>query len=509
MEIFPVSLLPGGTYNFNFMLTPAGSRDAYYLWETSFSAPDPSLNIPDGSAGFFNGTLTVPNATIIYQGNTYEGSAPLAEDGIVGIKKNGQTYLYHPAMGQTELSEYNSRRAVGFFMLGVSTSDAEAMRTQKSQPADATEIPENRESAEIDVLGYGQTAHLGTGIDVTLLDNNGTVKATNKARRFAVVKTSENQYYLVPRSNVLPSEIVTITEEVYKLCNGLQGMQSSYFERSDIKASDNIETFGAFIRALPVYAYYYRSWNENQKKALEKDKWLTVNVNVVDFVYCLLDMCKSIGGLLPSDCADLLVSSGLFKGLQFCMSLAMDDPVLISQMGSDSLKSILSDFVGCLASLVSFHGAEAINEGLDILSGFNWIIEDFAWRNFIALTGTDFGAYDEIQLEQRYSVVGSWSWVNDVNCSHAFEQGTDGRFNMTLYGPERNNEARIDGYGDGSWTLIGNTLKVVVTNITDRTYTFEGNVDIECQNITDGRYKETSNFPIDDKNYCWFARKWN
>ncbi|MEA3545449.1 MAG: hypothetical protein U9R69_09565, partial [Thermodesulfobacteriota bacterium] len=114
---FPVSLLPGGAYNFNFILTPAGSLEAYYLWQTSFFAPETSITVPDGSAGFFNGTLVVPNATIIYQGQTYEESAPLAEDRIVGIKKDGQTYLYHPAMGVAKLSEYNSRRAVGFFML--------------------------------------------------------------------------------------------------------------------------------------------------------------------------------------------------------------------------------------------------------------------------------------------------------------------------------------------------------------------------------------------------------
>ncbi len=400
----PVSLLPGGAYNFNFILTPPDSLDTYYLWQTSFSAPvkptPPPADIPDGSAGFFNGTLVVPNATIIYQGQSYEGSVPLPEDRIVGIKKDGQVYLYHPAMGVAELTKYNSRRAVGFFMLGVSASEAEAMRSQRFQTDGSNKPSRALRSASATVakiIGVGQTVELGTGINLKLLDKTGKVKAINKARNFSVIKTGtakSNKYFLSPRSNMIPSESYTMAEFVYKVCSGqLKGMPSTYSERSDIIASDKIETFRSVIRALPIYKWK-GGWGAKQKEAMDNDTLLTIQVNAVDFVYCYLDMLKSIGGILPSDCIDLLVSSGLFRGLQSIFARVLEDPGLISQTDSDTIKSLISDSVGCIASLLTVHAAEAVNEVLDILSLFNWIVEDVAWRNFLAYFGADYDAYD-------------------------------------------------------------------------------------------------------------------
>ena len=54
----------------------------------------------------------------------------------------------------------------------------------------------------------------------------------------------------------------------------------------------------------------------------------------------------------------------------------------------------------------------------------------------------------------------------------------------------------------------GSTVKIVVTSIESRTYTFEAEAVEGCQLLTDGRYKETSNFPIDKINHCWFATKY-
>ncbi|MEA3333896.1 MAG: hypothetical protein U9Q58_09890 [Pseudomonadota bacterium] len=231
-------------------------------------------------------------------------------------------------------------------------------------------------------------------------------------------------------------------------------------------------------------------------------------VNTIDFIYCLLDMCKSIAGILPSDCADLLISSGLFKGLQSVMASVIEDPGLITQINSDTEKSILSDFAGCICSLSSIHTFETVNEALDFASAFNWVVEDIAWNNFIAYIGRDFDAYDDILLEPKNTVIGSWYWCDDANCSQAYEPG-EGRQNMILYGPEKNYKASVDGFGDGTWTMEGgSTVTIVVTNIDDRTYTFEGKAVDGCQRIIDGRYIETSNFPIDIINHCWFAQKY-
>ena len=83
------------------------------------------------------------------------------------------------------------------------------------------------------------------------------------------------------------------------------------------------------------------------------------------------------------------------------MALILEDPVLISQIGSDAIKSMLSDFIGCLFDLASFHSAEGVNTFLDIVSAFNWVIEDVAWRNFLAYFGKDYDAYDAVVIDRN------------------------------------------------------------------------------------------------------------
>ncbi len=392
---FPVSLLPGGTYNFNFMLTPAGSRDAYYLWQTSFSAPETTIEVPDGSAGFFNGTLVVPNATIIYQGNTYEGSAPLAEDGIVGIQKDGKPYLYHPAMGLAELSEYNSRRAVGYFMAGVSASEIATLRAQRAQTTYTTENLESLRSASstvAKVVGVGQTVQLGTGINIELLNSEGLTRAINKTRRFAVVKTGasySDRYFLIPRATTIPTEILDPFFGAYNLY-----ATGSFYnsERSDIKAKEKIETFGAFFRLYP--AFRESGWDENQLEAMEKDKELTNVINTIDLNYCILDFARNFTGVFPLECVDAL-TSGLFRILQaemvFCIT---GDKDAGWQLEKDAIRSVVSNLMGCFLTSSTVGFSETVFLFFDMLSLANWIVDDLLVENVNADFGLHTDAYD-------------------------------------------------------------------------------------------------------------------
>jgi hypothetical protein len=387
---FSVSSLPGGTYSLYLMVTAAGSFDPYYLWHTYFTAPGTSGNVPDGSVDFFNGSLVVPNATIIYQGVSFEGSAPLAEDGIAAIMKDGKTYLYHPALGRAELSDYNSRRAVGYFMAGVSASEVEAMRAARAVSTRTTTAK---------VVGVGQTVRLGTGVDIELLDSNGMTRAVNKGRRWAVVKTGQSnslKYFLVPRSNVVPTEILDQVMGVGQVVIGdLDGAISSLnTERSDIEAFSEIETFGAFVRMAPVFAAR-GGWGENQLEALEKDRDLTVLVNSVDLFYSTLEFFKNIAGLIPFECADAFISSGLFRYLQSKMVQYMTADLNAEfQLDTAMVKSIVSSSIGCAGDLLTVSAAEAFNSWCDVISLLNWVIEDVVFENYLAYTGGYLDAYD-------------------------------------------------------------------------------------------------------------------
>ena len=74
----PLSVLPAGHYTLYAAVTPAGSLECYYLWQTYFVARSGSGQVPEGSAGFFDGTVVAPNATIISSGLEYTGSAPVS-----------------------------------------------------------------------------------------------------------------------------------------------------------------------------------------------------------------------------------------------------------------------------------------------------------------------------------------------------------------------------------------------------------------------------------------------
>ncbi len=388
---FSASSLPGGTYNFNFMLTPAGSLDAYYLWQTSFNVPETSVDVPDGSAGFFNGTLVVPNATIIYQGKAYEGSAPLAENDIVGIMKDGQPYLYHPAMGVAELSDYNSRRAVGYFMMGVSASEVAAMRAKRTQTIGTRKNLESPRSASptvAKVVGVGQTISLSTGIDIELLNNDGAIRAINKVRRFAVVKTGtsyEERYYLVPRSQLIPTEILDPIFGGYNLYKTGSFYNS---ERNDIKTKEKIETFGAFIRLAPIFKE--NGLNENQLEAMNKDRQLTDLVNTIDLNYCILEGLRSFVGLFPFECVDA-ISSGLLKYTQSLLVFCLTGDSTGGQLENDTYKTIVSNLLGCALTGETIGLSETIFLFFDTLTIANWIVEDLLIENMIP---ENWGAYD-------------------------------------------------------------------------------------------------------------------
>ena len=82
---------------------------------TSFNAPSPPGPTVSGTAA---GTLRIQGAMIVSAGQVHEGSAPTAEAGLMGVKVNGHVYLYHPDLGDVQLSEETSDLAVQYAIYG-------------------------------------------------------------------------------------------------------------------------------------------------------------------------------------------------------------------------------------------------------------------------------------------------------------------------------------------------------------------------------------------------------
>ncbi len=382
---FPVSLLPGGTYNFNFMLTPAGSFDAYYLWDTSFSAPDPSLNVPDGSAGFFNGTLVVPNAMILSGGQIYDNSAPVSKDELTTIKKNGKIFFYHPAMGQVELSEDNSKLAVAYFMTGLSTNEINEIKREAIRSSFRTTT----------FLGTGERCSLKTGVDITLITDDGLVKATNTRRRFALVKTGEDpkhRYLLLPRAGFIPTELFEGIDFIEDLYNGISGET-----RNDIQAFDKIETFGAFMRLSE--SARKRIFNTDQQLAIDLDSNLVASLNSLDMAYFILEGTRQVTALfIPTTCSKVFIN-GICRNLQLMFTaLLSGDKNAVWNLKNATVDGLVSDVVECAiqAALVpTFYGAiamEAADKLQSLIGAVVWSLD--AWYETLLIKWGVITAYD-------------------------------------------------------------------------------------------------------------------
>lgn len=56
---------------------------------------------PDVTRDSVTGTIAAPSAMIVSEGSEYDGNIGLSATGLVAVRKDGQTYLYHPALGNT------------------------------------------------------------------------------------------------------------------------------------------------------------------------------------------------------------------------------------------------------------------------------------------------------------------------------------------------------------------------------------------------------------------------
>ena len=514
---FPVSLLPGGTYNFYFMLTTAGSLDAYYLWSTYFSAPETSGTVPDGSAGFFNGTLVVPNATIIYQGQEYQGSAPIPPDTLVGIIRDGKTYLYHTDLGKTVVSDETTRRAVGRFVMGPATGEVQS-RTARAGFAPNSD----------NTLKVSTSSTLKTGVELQRQAAK-EIKATNNQRRWAAVKATDGSgpYFLPPVHRYVDNNLIRLLGTHLKLdkswFNASENHELTFYPSSD---SLIIETYGAAWRPIAYFldgsisigdivSEYFSGQSPPAPDVVipidgldlreQKDAALGVALDRIDLAYMLFEGVKTLYAT-----ADITECKEGFVNLACNLAIAITHVWYSSETGSpnawSSIRSAFEDAANDLLNVGIVLGTGGATIPfltlVDGLAALNYLIEGVVIHEADVVGRW---AYDEIRLEpENSSVIGIWNWIDDKNCSNTHEFKEEGNFSMKLYGPEKNNAATMTPFGDGNWTLLGNTLEIMVRDIQGREYTFVGIVTDECQKVT-GEYRETSNYPVDEKKHCWYA----
>jgi len=114
-------------------------------------------HVSDGSADFFDGTVVIPNAQILYQGQYHDQMASVPHNTLVGIMREGKAYLYHTSMGNVPLSDDTTRKAIGRLVM-----DFQSV----SCPASAV-----RSVAKPESLNMDSPVRLKTGITLTARDS--------------------------------------------------------------------------------------------------------------------------------------------------------------------------------------------------------------------------------------------------------------------------------------------------------------------------------------------------
>jgi|GEM_PF-6537404 len=316
---------------------------------------------------YANNNLVVPSdASIIFDGQQYQGNVSIPKNKLVGIIKNNKAYLYFTGMGSANLNDSTSRRAVGYYMF---SSDS---TTKSSKSLDLT-----------------------TGIRI---EQNGTqFKFTNLKKRFAAVECQNNTDYLFQRGEVWPD---------INWIGALKGENLISILEYDNTTFSNIiqaNTYGASIRllTLPVGPLSWAIIAQKNLEALNSgaNSSILVNVNFIDFSYFTLKGVNEIVGALPVpflDCWAAYVTNAAGNTLHSVLTeLLTHDDHISKQNWQNFTNDLLNDFFTCLVS----NGIEATGIGmpvkqfLDIVSSGQWIIDNTLISSIDIITCSVFEAW--------------------------------------------------------------------------------------------------------------------
>jgi hypothetical protein len=330
-----------------------------------------------------------PGGVLIYQGQEITGSVTVPENAILGAYQDGQIYLYHPALGSEELSEYNSRRAVGYFMAGLSTpSKAPALMMR-------------------DPLAIGAAIKMKTGVAVRR-DTVTKCRVENLSARFVALKTvfdgSKNKHAFLPAAELgFPTSVLDLLDQA----------TVGIFSSSSIRTIDTpelaIESYGSVARAVPLLMLpgaedRYRDTYRGMAKAMVYDLDLYSRVNSLDIAYTAYEGIKNIGRVVsPFECIDLVIPEVMIGGAEtVTIGLLESDDMVMRKVALDYIKNLINSLVGAIVELAAGEftnpvglTAMAVNEFTDIVGLAKWIAD-------VAVAGTidcvSYAPFDRLEL---------------------------------------------------------------------------------------------------------------
>ncbi|MEP0846242.1 MAG: hypothetical protein HRF50_05400 [Phycisphaerae bacterium] len=349
--------------------------------------------------------LAGPGGALLFEGERHVDALTVPYNTLVGVYKDGQVYLYHPALGDEPVSEYNSRRAAGYFLVG--QLDASGKGNMLAQTR----------------MGATGSVRLRTGVDFSRQDwGNGRV--ANLGSRWVAVDTGRanalgaQPYVIQPYSVPVPtgyvsgilqfSELLLADSPLGKLDEQLADAPSR-----DVKLlSTKVESFGSVVRALPLMLA------DDWLGLLGSDFWASVGeawvanpelfgrVDALDAAHIVLGAVR-VGAkvVIPLDCMEAVIVDffgGAFVESPILGGLA-EDPEALRHLYTETFMGLLDSLAGCglellaAPTLAGEPAALAANQALDIYGSGKWVLDN-------AVLGTwsvvKYRAYDRIELEQ-------------------------------------------------------------------------------------------------------------
>jgi hypothetical protein len=373
-----------------------------------------------------------PGGKLFYKGQEYSDRVEVPFNSLVGVIKNGQYYLYHPALGNEEPSHFNSRLAIGKFIEGL-TGDLELLaETQEMHSATSMLATESGQES----LPFDEDITLSTGTVIrghsAVVDEGSNVhvecRLQNETRRWVAVKdhidydgSDELVYFLPPHfeafltptgmPTTLTDFVLSLDTKIKEKWSNLWGI-TDYPMREDLVAP--LKVYGSVVPALwlhiarmgyDIFQYleyfpeslkkyifpqtyesppvditeaHYAKLIANIQEARADDQDLFVRLNTVSFVYITLETVKQLVKQWPEKCTEAVAVSGVSDPVELLMIGALTSDVdykAIGSLGEAAAKNFMDSLVLCLPEVLFPPSASVtifVSSALDILTGLLW-----------------------------------------------------------------------------------------------------------------------------------------
>ncbi|MCP4626025.1 MAG: hypothetical protein GY850_21310, partial [bacterium] len=338
-----------------------------------------------------------PDGTIIYQGEEKTGSVRVPENALVGVMKDGEPYLYHPSLGEVDLTAETSRRAVGLFIEGLLND--ESFAAVAARRAGSNDTP-----AE---LGPDDDLLMSSGLALHRFKRKDLIRFTveNLVNRWVGLKLPDGTTRLIPpRARKFDSNMARwlVSEGHADIAKSLlqhsedpyQSIASLYKAEVDSEKTGDVEIFGATFRAGNHMGPYDLPPGTEEARAADRDFYNLVNM--FDLYYVVLEGMKYIGStVITLECLDIAFGAmANLGGYGFFSFLSEDEGV--SEYFSKVLKEdFYNSLYNCAYVAGSFGVWEIVQTFFDIVGALNWIEEDIATPDPIVMKAA---CYEKFEL---------------------------------------------------------------------------------------------------------------